>query len=92
MISSNYGKTMENLRKRTNVRWVNNAKDFKKYVSKPSFVSQKIFSENFAAIYEIKPALTLNKPINVGFSLLDLSKLLMYEFHYNYIKINVITY
>ena len=92
MISSNYGKTMENLRKRTNVRWVNNAKDYKKYVSKPSFVSQKIFSENFAAIYEIKPVLTLNKPINVGFSLLDLSKLLMYEFHYNYIKINVITY
>ena len=40
MISSVYGKTMENLRKRINVRLVNNAKDYKKYVSKPSFVSQ----------------------------------------------------
>ena len=40
MISSVYGKTMENLRKRINVRLVNNAKDYKKYLSKPSFVSQ----------------------------------------------------
>ena len=40
MISSVYGKTMENLRKRINVRLVNNAKDYKQYLSKPSFVSQ----------------------------------------------------
>ena len=42
-INSDYGKTMENLRKRIYVRLVNNAKDYKKYVGKPSFVSQKIF-------------------------------------------------
>ena len=59
--------------------------DYKKYVSKASPVSQKIFSENFVAIHEFKPVLTL-KPIYVGFSILYLSKLLMYKFHYNYIK------
>ena len=77
---------MENLRKRINVRLVNNVKEYKKYASRQSFVSQKIFSENVVAIHEIKPVLTLNKPIHVRFSILDLSKLLMYEFHYNYIK------
>ena len=63
--NSVYGKTMENLRKRINVRLINNVKDYKKYVSKPSFVSQKIFSEKFVAIHEIKPVLTLHKPIDV---------------------------
>ena len=43
MNKSIFGKTMENLRKRMNVRLVNNAEDYKKYVSKPSFVLQKIF-------------------------------------------------
>ena len=79
---------MENLRKRISVRLVNNVQDYKKYVSKPSFVSQKIFSKNFVAIHEIKPVLTRNKPIYVGFSILDLSKLSMYQFHYKYIKSN----
>ena len=65
---------------------VNNAKEYVRCISKPSFVSQKIFSKNFVAIYETKPALTLNKPDYVGFSILDLSKLLKYEFHYKYIK------
>ena len=77
---------MENLRKRVNVRLVNIAGDYKKYVSKPSFVSQKIFNKKFGAIYEIKPVLTLNKPSYEGFSILDLSKLLMYGFYYKYIK------
>ena len=48
----------------------------RKYISKTTFVSQKIFN----------PVLTLEKPVNVGFSILDLSKLLMYEFHYGYVK------
>ena len=86
MRNSFFGETMENLRKRINVRLVNNAEDYKKYVSKPSFVSQKLFSKNFVAIREIKPVLTFDKPIYLGLSNLDLSKLLMYEFHYKYIK------
>ena len=57
MNNSVFGKTMENLRKRISVRLVHNAKDYVRYVSKPSFVSRKIFSENFVAIHEIKPVL-----------------------------------
>ena len=67
------GETMENLRKGISVKLINNAKDYVKCISKPSFVSQKIFSKNFVATQEIKPVLTLNKPIYVGFSILDLS-------------------
>ena len=84
--NSVFGKTIENLRKRISFKLINNAKYYVMCRSKPSFVSQKIFSKNFVAIHEIKPFLTLNKPIYVGFSILDLSNLLMYEFHYKYIK------
>ena len=86
MINSVYGKTMENLRKRINVRLANNAENFLKYTSKPTYITRKIFNKNFAAIYEIKPVLILNKPIYVGFTVLDLSKWKMYGFHYNFIK------
>ena len=85
MINSVYGKPMENLRKRINVRLVNNEKDFLKYTSRPTHVTHKIFDKNYAAIHEIKPVLTLNKPIYVGFAVLELSKWLMYDFHYDFI-------
>ena len=86
MINSVYGKTMENLRKRINVRFINNEKDFLKYKSKPTYVTHKLFSKNFAAIHEVKQVVVLNKPIYVGFTVLDLSKWLMDDFHYNFIK------
>ena len=86
MINCVYDKALENLRKRISVRLVNNEKDYLKHVNKPSFILQKIFDINFAAIHEIKPVLTLHKPIYVGFTVLELSKLLMYDFHYNFIK------
>ena len=86
MINSVYGKTMENLRKRISVGLINNEKDYLKYVSKPTYISQKIFDKNFAAVHEIKPVVTLNKPIYVGFLVLELSKWLMHDFHYNFIK------
>ena len=88
MVNSVFGKTMENLRKRTNIKLINNTKDYIKSVSRPTFVSQKIFSRNFVAIHKIKPVLLLNKPIDVGFRILELSKLLTYDFHYNYFKEN----
>ena len=50
MINSVYGKTMGNPRKRINVRFVNNKKDFLKYTSKPTYVPHKLFNKNFAAI------------------------------------------
>ena len=49
MINSVYGKTIENLRKRINVRFVNNKKDFLKYTSKPTYATHKLFNKNFAA-------------------------------------------
>ena len=84
MVNSVYGKTMENLRKRVSVKLVNNEKDYVKFVSRPTFVSQKFLDKNLVAIHKVKPVLLLNKPIYVGFCVLDLSKLLMYDWHYNY--------
>ena len=77
---------MNNVRLINNVRLLNNAKDCVKCISKPCFVLQKIFPKNVVAIHKIKPVLILNKPIYVGFSIPDLSKLHMYEFHYKDIK------
>ena len=57
-----------------------------KYTSRPTHITHKIFDKNYAAIHEIKPVLMLNKPIYVGFTVLELSKWLMYDFHYSFIK------
>ena len=74
---------MENLQKRINVRLVNNAEDFLKYTSKPTYITHKIFGKDYAAIHEIKPVLILNKPVCNGLFVLDFSKWKMYDFHYN---------
>ena len=70
-----------------NVKLVNNEKDFLEYTSRPTHIAHKIFDKNYAAIHEIKPVLTLNKPIYLGSTVLELSKWLMYDFQYNFIKI-----
>ena len=59
MINSVYGKTMENVRQRINVRLVNNEKNLLKYTSRRTHITHKIFNKNYAAIYYIKPVLTL---------------------------------
>ena len=86
MNNSVFGKTRENLRKRQNIKLITNHLMLQKYVSKPGFVNSKIFTENLVAIHNIKEKLILDKPIYVGFCILDLSKWLMYDFHYSYIK------
>ena len=86
MINSAYGKTMENLRKWIMVRLVNNEKDFLKYTSRPTYITHKIFGKDYAVIHDNKPVLILNKPIYIGFTVLYLSKWKMYDFHYNFIK------
>ena len=86
MINSVYSKTIENLRKRINVRLVNNEKDSLKQSSRTTHITHKIFDKNYAAIHEIQPFLTLNKPVYVVFTVLELSKWLMYDFHFNFIK------
>ena len=86
MKNSVYGKTMQNLRNRINVKLVSNKKDYLKWTSKPTFMSHKIFDNDLVAIRKNKVTLTLNKPVSIGITILELSKVLMYEFHYNYIK------
>jgi len=81
-----FGKTMENLRKRTNIELVTNETRFKKLTAKPTYVSSKIFNENLVGVHTKKERLLLDKPSYVGMSILDLSKTLMYDFHYNYIR------
>ena len=85
MNNSVFGKTMGNLRRRVDVRLATNEKKLLKLTSKPTYVSSKIFNENLVAVHKIKEALTLNRPAYVGMCILDLSKTLMYDFHY-YIK------
>ena len=91
MIHSVYGKTMENSRKRNNFRLVNNEKDFLKDTSRPIHFTHKIFDKSYAAIHKIKPVLMLNKPIYVEFTVLELSKWLIYDFHYNLKNIDLLS-
>ena len=86
MNNSVFGKTMENIRKRVDVRLVTNKKDAKKLISKPNYKHRTIFCENLVAIHMKKTKLVFNKPVYLGMCILDLSKTIMYNFHYNYIK------
>ena len=63
-----------------------NNKKLLKLTSKPTYVSSKIFNKNLVAVHKIKETLSLNRPAYVSMCILDLSKTLMYDFHYNYIK------
>ena len=81
-----YGKTMEHLRKIIKIGIVKNEKDIVKHISKPSYVSHRIFDKNLVTIHEKKICLTLNKLIYVGFTVLEISKLSMYAFHYDFMK------
>src|SRR5207253_3654947 len=86
MNNSVFGKTMENVRKRKNFRLICDENKLEKYISKPTFRSGVIFNENLVGVHYVQEKLKLNKPIYVGFSILDISKTLMYDFHYNFIK------
>ena len=88
MINTVFGKRMENLQKRANVRLVNNEKGFLKYTSKPTHVTHKMIGKDYATVHEIKPVLILNKPIYVVFTALNLIKWKMQDFYYNFIKKN----
>ena len=80
-----YGKTMENVRKRVNIKFCTNEESIKSESSKATAVT-KMFSESFAAITLNKYEVTMDKPIYIGAQILDISKLLMYQFHYEYMK------
>ena len=84
---------MENMRKRIK-ELLKNGKDFIKYTSRPTCVNWKIFENNLAKIHEKKISLTLNKPIYLGFTVLEISKWEMYNLHYNFMKkmLNILHY
>ena len=86
MNNSVFGKTMENIRNRVDIRLVTRESQAKKLTSKPNYQHHTIFSKNLAAVHMKKVKLHFNKPVYLGMSILDLSKTLMYDFHYNYIK------
>ena len=86
MNNSVYGKTCEYLRKSVDVRLVTDQNKLSKLASKPTYVNSKIFTEDLVAVHKIKETLKLDRPAYVGMCILDLSKTLMYDFHYNYIK------
>ena len=86
MNNSVFGKTMENVRKRINVKLCNNERQFKRQVVKPEFRCFKMFNKDLVGVHLQVSNLVLNKHIYVGISILDLSKTLMYDFHYNHIQ------
>ena len=86
MNNSVFGKTMENIRNRVDVKLVNTEEKLRKLVAKPNFKGRKIFNENLVSVHMKKTSLTMNKPVYLGMCILDLSKIIMYDFHYNYIK------
>ena len=81
-----YAENMGNLRNRINVRLVSNEKDYLKWTSKPSYMSHKIFDNNLVAICKRKIILMFNKPAYIRMYILGFRKVLMCEFHYDYLK------
>ena len=86
MNNSVFGKTIENIRKRQNVILVDDRKKALKLTSKPNFDRTTIFDEHLVAVHMKKTEVYFNKPIYVGQAILDISKTLMFDFHYNYIR------
>ena len=83
--NSVFGKTMENVRKYIDIKLVCTEDKVVKLASKLEYNGFKILSDSLWAVKMNRETVKLNKPIYVGFTVLDLSKLLMYDFHYNYI-------
>ena len=81
-----FRKTMENIRKHRNIELVTNRKAYLKAVMKPNFKSGILFSENLMGCEMGKIKVVMNKPVYLGQAILDLSKIVMYEFHYDYMK------
>ena len=86
MNNSVFGKTMENVRKHRDIKLVTTDEKRNKLVSEPNYQTIKQFSENLLAIEMKKTKVKMNKPVYLGMSILDISKTLMYEFWYDYVK------
>ena len=86
MNNSVFGKTMENVRKHRDIKLVTTEEKRIKLVSEPNYHTTKHFSKNLLAIEMKKTKVKMNYPVYFGMSILDISKTLMYEFWYDYIK------
>ena len=86
MNNSVFGKTMKNVRKHRDIKLVTTDKRRNQLVSEPNYHTTKHISENLLIIEMKKTEVKMNKPIYLGMSILDISKTLMYEFWYDYIK------
>ena len=87
MNNSVFGKTLKNIRNRVDIRLISTDKVAQNLAAKPNYDCCTIFDENLVAVHMKKTKLFFNKSVYLGMSILDLSKSLMYDFHYNYIKI-----
>ena len=80
-----FGKMCEDLRKRTKVHLVTEQVQAERYVAKPTYDSFKIINSDVTMVKLTNSEILWNKPTFIGSCVLELSKLAMYEFHYNYI-------
>ena len=80
-----FGKTMKNVRKHRDIKLVTTERRMNYLVLVPNYHTAKSFTENLLAIEMKKTEILMNKPIYLGLSILELSKILMYEFWYNYV-------
>ena len=81
-----FGKMMKNIRNHRNMKLVTNRETYLKTVMKPNFKSGVLFGENLMGCEMGKIKVVMNKPVYLSQAILDLSKMVMYEFHYNYMK------
>ena len=86
MNNSVFWKTVENIRKHRDIKLVTTDEKRNKLVSEPNYHTTKCFSENVLAIEMKKTKVKMNNPVYLGISILDISKMLMYKFWYDYIK------
>jgi len=81
-----FGKTMEQVRNRVNVHLICDRNKLTKAVSRPTFRRVEIITDHLTLVCGARQRITLNKPISIGFSILEISKLIMYTFYYDYLK------
>ena len=86
MNNSVFGKTMENIRGRVDIKLATTEEEVEKWIYRPNYKHRTTFSDNLVAIHMNKTELVFNKPVYLGMCILDLSKTLMYEFHYEYVR------
>jgi hypothetical protein len=85
-VNANYGKSLETVRNRLNLTLIVCPNKLDKILAHPTVTGWRVFSENVVALVRKKPRVVLDKPIFMGFSILDLAKEHMYAFHYDYVK------